>query len=536
MPQHHGRSGNVPGRNARGISARGAARRTLLAGALWLVASLLAAPFAPLAAQTTNQYSNTSSGTISNAATPCGAPLTRSFTVGTQFTVQDVNIGVVASHAYRGDMVMTLVSPQGTQVTFNNATGGAALNYNVLADDEAAATLASHTANDTATSSASAPPYQRTLRPSASLTVFDGQNAQGTWTLSICDTFSADDGTFFRADLYLGQANRPVGTPPVLSCPAGITSLDWDAISWTAGSTSNAYAVTNIGTVGIAITNPGNWLNNTTYGGQSPARQNVVSGGQPGPPFSLFQLVDLASQAQTVTTTISLQTAVPGLQFRIFDVDFFAGQFADRVTITGSYNGSPVTPVLTGSAANVISGNSATGEFVSSDISAEGNVTVTFAAPVDSISISYGNHTTAPADPGQQAIALHDLNFCNPQALVSLAKTSSVISDPVNGATDPKAIPGAVIRYCLLVSNAGSATATATTIADGIPALLSYVPGSLRSGNSCAGATTVEDDDAAGADESDPAGAAISGTTISASIASLPPAGALAIAFDVLVP
>jgi uncharacterized repeat protein (TIGR01451 family) len=482
-----------------------------------------------------NQYSNTTSGAISNAATPCNNALIRNFTVSSTFTVQDANIGVVAAHPYRGDMLMALTSPAGTQVVFNNATGGAADNYNVLADDEAAAALSTHSANDTAASSASAPPYQRNFRPSNVLTAFDGQNAQGTWQLLICDNFAADDGTFYRADLYLTQASRAPGTPPTLSCPAGQTSLDWDVISWTAGATSGNYSITNIGTTNIEISNPGTWLSNATFGGQSPLRQNVVTGGFSPAQFSLFQLVDFASQVQNASTTITLATAVPALQFRIFDVDFFGGQFADRVTIMGSYGGSPVVPTLTNGVANYISGNSAIGDAISGDSSAEGNIVVTFTSPVDSITISYGNHSTAPADPGQQAIALHDLIFCNPQALINITKSVELISDPMNGTTNPKAIPGAMLRYCLLISNAGSAAGTNILINDALPAAMTYLPGSIRSGSSCVSAATAEDEDASGPDESDPAGAAQSGGLLTAGTPTLAAGSSLAVIFDMQV-
>src|SRR3546814_10307656 len=57
--------------------------------------------------------------------------------------------------------------------------------------------------------------------------------------------------------------------------------------------------------------------------------------------------------------------------------------------------------------------------------------------------------------------------------------------------------------YCILVTNNGSGTATGIAIADPLPAGTSFVPGSLRSGASCAGAATAEDDNASGADEND---------------------------------
>jgi uncharacterized repeat protein (TIGR01451 family) len=339
----------------------------------------------------------------------------------------------------------------------------------------------------------------------------------------------------YAAASFTVAGTRTAGTPPVLVCPAGTTIFDWDTASWPAGTTNGNTALTAIGTANLAIAiSGGSFLSNATYGGQSPTRQNVVNGGMTGQ-YSIFELVDFTSQAGTVTSTITLPTAVPGAQFRLLDVDYNAAQFADRVTVTGTYNGATVYPVLTNGVANYVIGNSAYGDVLSADTSADGTVVVTFTAPVDSIVIEYGSHGLAPANPGQQGMAIHDISFCRPVANLLIAKTSSIVSDPVNGATNPKAIPGATMRYCLLVTNNGSATATSVFVSDPLPAATSFVAGSIRSGTSCAGAVTVEDDDAAGTDESDPFGAAVAGTTVSASAATLGPASAMAVAFDVTV-
>ncbi|MCR2832948.1 hypothetical protein [Parerythrobacter lacustris] len=61
-------------------------------------------------------------------------------------------------------------------------------------------------------------------------------------------------------------------------------------------------------------------------------------------------------------------------------------------------------------------------------------------------------------------------------AVVTVSKTSSIIEDPVNGTTNPKAIPGATIQYCITVSNAsGAATATDVAVNDVLPADVSYL-------------------------------------------------------------
>ena len=636
---------------------------------LWLAMALVVAPAAR--AQTTTTYSNTTGGAISNG-TPCSSPLVRNFTVSTSYIIGDVDLGVLATHTWRGDLRITLQSPAGTRVQLvngdtNNISGD---NFNVRLNDGGAQTV--NTDGNTVTHSTSAPPYQNDFSPNSPLSAFNGENAQGTWRLEICDQYpQADNGNFVRADLYLtslpanyadlsltksvssaapatgssisytlavtnasgspatatgvtvldtlpagfsftsaagfgsynsttgvwtvgsvppgatrtltisGTVNatsgatilnsaeitassapdidstpgngatgeddyaaasftvsgsRVAGVPPVLICPAGSTLHDWDSVSWSAGTTSGSYALTAIGTMNVNIAiSGGSFLSNATYGGQSPTRQNVVTGGLSPAQYSIFEIVDFTSQAGVVSSTISLPTAVPGAQFTLFDIDYASGQFADRVTVTGSFNGTIVYPTLTNGVANYVVGNSAYGDATSADGSANGNVVVTFAAPVDTITIEYGSHSLAPANPGQQGMAIHDINFCRPVANLLIAKTSSIVSDPVNGTTNPKAIPGATMRYCLLVTNGGSATATAIYVADPLPATTSFVPGSLRSGTSCAGATTVEDDNATGADESDPFGAAIAGTTVSASTAALGPGSAFATVFDVTV-
>jgi len=382
----------------------------------------------------------------------------------------------------------------------------------------------------------------RTLTISGTVTATAGASVTNIAEVSASSAFDFDstpgNGAAgeddYDAASFTVSGTRVAGTPPTLVCPVGTTLHDWDGVSWPAGTTSGSYALTAIGTLNFNIAISGGvFLNNATYGGQSPTRQNVVTGGLGPAQFSIFQIADFASQTGAITSTISLPTAVPGAQFRVFDIDYAAGQFADRLTVTGSFNGAPVTPTLTNGVSNYVIGNSAYGDATSADGSANGNIVVTFSAPVDTIVITYGSHSLAPTDPGQQGAAIHDLTFCRPTTNLTIAKTSSVVSDPTNGATDPKAIPGATMRYCILVTNNGSGTATGINIGDPLPATTTFVPGSLRSGTSCATATTVEDDNASGADENDPFGASITGTTVSAATSTLLPASTMAIAFDV---
>lgn len=64
-------------------------------------------------------------------------------------------------------------------------------------------------------------------------------------------------------------------------------------------------------------------------------------------------------------------------------------------------------------------------------------------------------------------------------ALLTVAKTSRVVSDPVNGeGPNAKAIPGATVEYCITVANAaGAATATNVNLLDDLPADVAYSAG-----------------------------------------------------------
>ena len=125
------------------------------------------------------------------------------------------------------------------------------------------------------------------------------------------------------------------------------------------------------------------------------------------------------------------------------------------------------------------------------------------------------------------------LYTCQPGEL-TVTKVSSVLSDGISG-SNPKALPGAIVRYCILVSNTGPVPASNVTAADNLPADVSYVAGSMASGSSCATATTPEDDDNSGADETDPFGMSISGTTLAGSTPALAVGASFAMVFHTVV-
>ena len=87
-------------------------------------------------------------------------------------------------------------------------------------------------------------------------------------------------------------------------------------------------------------------------------------------------------------------------------------------------------------------------------------------------------------------------------AVLSVFKSSVVISDGVS-ASNFKSVPGSVVEYCISVANgAGGATATNISISDLVPTNTTYLAGSIRvngtvtgpgAGQTCAAGTAVTD-------------------------------------------
>ncbi|HEX5184060.1 MAG TPA: hypothetical protein VFW19_13045 [Allosphingosinicella sp.] len=84
--------------------------------------------------------------------------------------------------------------------------------------------------------------------------------------------------------------------------------------------------------------------------------------------------------------------------------------------------------------------------------------------------------TNANGNVAGDGAAFADDDYTVLAAALTATKTSLIISDPINGTTNPKMIPGAVVQYCIAVSNgAGSATASNVSLSDTLPAATTYL-------------------------------------------------------------
>ncbi|MBR58381.1 MAG: hypothetical protein CMH54_10215 [Myxococcales bacterium] len=116
-----------------------------------------------------------------------------------------VKVSVDISHEYIGDLVVDIAHPDGTTVTLHGGTGGSA--------DDIIGT------------------YPDDLTPAGDLTVFHGLPPQGTWTLTVEDTFpSFDDGNLNAWDLHIVCGSEGAGPVAETDCSDGVDNDGDDAI------------------------------------------------------------------------------------------------------------------------------------------------------------------------------------------------------------------------------------------------------------------------------------------------------------------
>ncbi len=131
------------------------------------------------------------------------------------------------------------------------------------------------------------------------------------------------------------------------------------------------------------------------------------------------------------------------------------------------------------------------------------------------------------ADAGSNGTEVDTNTYTISTANLSVVKSALVISDPVNNTTNPKAIPGALVRYTILVTNNGAAAATAVTLSDSIPTNTKYEAGTMTLNSA---ALT----DAADTDGGATTGAPVSSITVDAGTVAAS-GGTATITFDVKV-
>lgn len=112
--------------------------------------------------------------------------------------ISDLNVHINLTHTWDGDLNISLRAPDGTIVSLSSYNGGSANNYtNTTFDDEAATSITVGSA-----------PFSGVFRPEGDLSVLDGMDMSGTWTLIISDDAGLDAGMLYNWSLELSVDNQ----------------------------------------------------------------------------------------------------------------------------------------------------------------------------------------------------------------------------------------------------------------------------------------------------------------------------------------
>ncbi len=143
---------------------------------------------------------NTSSGIIPDNGSPNNC-LDRIFTIPDSSVVTDVKIKVDIEHTWRNDLIIQLISPWGNSVDLIRNEGDSDNNLSAEFFDAATTSIVGDNTNFILGSFLP-------RKPEELLSIFNGEDPQGDWTLHMCDDAGADEGTFNEANLTINYLHN----------------------------------------------------------------------------------------------------------------------------------------------------------------------------------------------------------------------------------------------------------------------------------------------------------------------------------------
>ncbi len=364
---------------------------------LLFAVGLLVAALEPAVALTYS-YDNTTSGTLSNGATPCNNPLVRTFTVSDSFTVSSIAVGLNITHNNRGDIRATLVAPDSTSFQFITNGGDTDNDYDITVSTNTEGAL------DDGDADVTGEPHYNRLVSVAGMNFYTG-NSVGTWTLQVCDNVAATDGTFNRARLVLQSS-----AAAAQSCTSTVT-YDW--------ASNGAMAVFTSATVSdITISQD----TSTDHGGTvttSGFRTLTTTNGNHAGYYGLVMTANIVAGTQDnelvgLTTGFDLSPPVRDLTFTLLDVDITTGAWEDQVFVLGfdsSGNLVPYSRTFIGTGAQE-AGNQNEGDVSSVTTSTNGNITVRFEGAVANVQLIYSQGSDPANENAQMVIGISDFVVC----------------------------------------------------------------------------------------------------------------------------
>lgn len=118
-----------------------------------------------------------------------------------------VTVGLYITHPYDMDLLLQLISPDGTTNTLSASNGGYGQNYGGGCSPDSSRTVFDDDAS--LPISVGAPPFIGSYQPQTPLSVFIGKagtNVNGTWRLRLVDQYAMDAGTLQCWSLFLSPA------------------------------------------------------------------------------------------------------------------------------------------------------------------------------------------------------------------------------------------------------------------------------------------------------------------------------------------
>lgn len=151
---------------------------------------------------------NYPSSDIPKTITSSGTPLvTSTIEIDQSGTIEDVNLNNVdITHSWVNDLIISISSPEGTTVTIVNQLCSSDDDLLLNFDDESSNTY----------NTIPCPPTNNGIyNPNQALSAFQGEDLQGTWTLSVQDLFNQDGGVLNNWELeicYQGGQSNPMSS------------------------------------------------------------------------------------------------------------------------------------------------------------------------------------------------------------------------------------------------------------------------------------------------------------------------------------
>jgi hypothetical protein len=213
----------------------------------------------------------------------------------------------------------------------------------------------------------------------------------------------------------------------------------------------------------------------------------------------------ISSNTRVTRVTFTFATPIRDITLTVHDIDYTKDQYRDWLHVQGANGASTYVPamvtpfnmnnttpgphvntasssvalgVYSGNGVNLTTADQAAGVGASNNTNTNvGDITMSFAQPVTSVSLRYGNYPYGQGenDTGQQAYGISALSFC-PMPNVTTAKTSAPYAAT---GTDRFNTPLADVVYTLTVTNSGGSPVDLSSLVliDALPSTVTFYNG-----------------------------------------------------------